>query len=297
MDLKFSYEMNASYNTEDVMGIVVHALPLRDVSSGSNIKDLIIVNAESRPMILTLWNDFAKEEDQQLASTRPTSKVVVAMRVRVTTFNLLSVTTTNATTIMINPPMAEAVTLKQWYIDHKEEVNHQLELKVYQDPEFLLPPPNESEIISVNSALNNLQTTSYWFTTCQNCKKGLRAQVGWIVKCTQCKAKGQVEPRCRFTLGIEDNTGHIQAVISGLEAEQLLPMTATHVSLKKSQDRDESNYVVVVVYVNEDNIEPIMLVEETNTYVDPHILGKQPTAEKSEDKLEDRLESRLAMLE
>ncbi|CAA0842775.1 Unknown protein, partial [Striga hermonthica] len=163
----------------------------------------------------------------------------------------LSVTTTHLGTIMINPPMAETVVLKQWYIEHKEEVNRQLELKVYENPEFLLPPPNETEIISVHSALQNLQTlktawvrgkaslaygqTSYWFTACYKCKKGLRAQVGWIVTCPNCKSEGPVEPRCRFTLAIEDNSGLIQAVISGPKAEQLLPMTAAQMSLNKNQ--------------------------------------------------------------
>ncbi|GER52214.1 DNA helicase homolog [Striga asiatica] len=227
---------------QNVMGVVVHVLPQKDASSTSNTKNLVIVNAVNRPMIFTLWGEFAKEEGQQLASTLATGNIIVATRVRVTTFNLLSLTTTHLSTIMINPPMAESVSLKQWYIDHKEEVNHQLELKVYENPEFLLPPPNESQIISVHSALKNLQTavlafgqTSYWFTACHNCKKGLRAQIGWIVTCPHCKAEGPVEPRSRFTLGIEDNTGLIQAVISGPEADQLLPMTAAQMSLNKNQ--------------------------------------------------------------
>ncbi|GER41328.1 replication protein A 70 kDa DNA-binding subunit A [Striga asiatica] len=252
-------------------------------------------------------NEFAKEKGEQLASTLPTGNIIVAMRVKVTTFNLLSVRTTHINTMMINPPMAEVITLKQWYIDHKEEVNHQLELKVYKNPEFLLPPPNESEIISVHSALKNLQTTSYWFTACHNYKKGLRAQVGWIVICPQCKAEGPVEPRCRFTLGIEDNIGLIQAVISGPEAEQLLLMTTAQICLNKNQlenamgveanfekkqitcfvrhyisdyqDKNESSFVVVVVYVNEDNVEDILPVDETNTSVHPHRLDKHVAIE------------------
>ncbi|GER31533.1 nucleoid occlusion protein, partial [Striga asiatica] len=51
-----------------------------------------------------------------------------------------------------------------------------------------------------------------------------------------CKIHLQEYDKLRiFTLGIEDNTGLIQAVISGPEAEQLLPMTATQMSLNKNQ--------------------------------------------------------------
>ncbi|CAA0840024.1 Unknown protein, partial [Striga hermonthica] len=234
-----------------VMGIVVHALSPKDLSSKPNTKNLVIVNAENKPMILTLWNEYAHQEGEQLANTVPTGNIVIAMRVRVTTFNLLSLTTTYGSNIMINPPMAEAAALKQWYLEHKEEVAHLLEQKAYTDPEFLLPPPNESEILSVQSALKNLHIlktawvrgkavlthgqTSYWFTACQNCKKSLKAQIGWTVTCIHCNIEGPVEPRCRFTLGIEDNSGLIQAVISGPEAEQLLPLTAAQMSLNKNQ--------------------------------------------------------------
>ncbi|CAA0841939.1 Unknown protein [Striga hermonthica] len=308
---------------QNVIGVVVHALPPKNLSAKSTTKELIIVNAENKPMILTLWNEFAKEEGAQLASTLPTGNIIVAMRVRVTTFNLLSVTTTYQSNIMINPPMAEAATLKQWYLKHKDEVSHLLELKVYKDPEFLLPPPNESEIISVQTALKNLHIlktawirgtavlthgqTSYWTTVCQTCKKALRAQVGWIITCTKCNTEGPVEPWCRFTLGIEDNSGLIQAVISGPEAEQLLPMTAAQMSLNKNhlqtameveanfekkhitcfirhyipdyQDGDESGYAVVVVYINEENIEPEIPVDETATLVHQQALGKQVLVE------------------
>ncbi|GER51186.1 glycine decarboxylase P-protein 1 [Striga asiatica] len=111
----------------------------------------------------------------------------------------------------------------------------------------------------------------------------------------------------RFTLGIEDNTGLIQAVISGPEAEQLLPMTAAQMSLNKNQlenameveanfqkkqitcyvrhyiseyqDKNESNFAVVVVYVNEDNIEDMLPLDETNTSVHSQRLGKQVAVE------------------
>ncbi|CAA0817103.1 Unknown protein, partial [Striga hermonthica] len=68
----------------------------------------------------------------------------------------LSLTTVYGNNIMINPPMAEAAALKHWYLEHKQEVAHLVEQKVYRDPKFLLPPPNESEILSVQSTLKNL---------------------------------------------------------------------------------------------------------------------------------------------
>ncbi|CAA0823640.1 Unknown protein [Striga hermonthica] len=222
MSQKYLHINQVDLNTEDVMGIVVHALSPKDLSSKPNTKNLVIVNAENKPMILTLWNEYAKQEGEQLANTVPTGNIVIATRVRVTTFNLLSLTTTYGSNIMINPPMAEAAALKHW---------------------------------------------------------------------------------CRFTLGIEDNSGLIQAVISGPEAEQLLPLTAAQMSLNKTQietameveanfeekqitcfirhyipdyqGSDESGYAVVVVYINEDNIEPIMPMEETNISAHSHTLGKQ----------------------
>ncbi|CAA0827071.1 Unknown protein, partial [Striga hermonthica] len=108
---------------------------------------------------------------------------------------------------------------------------------------------------------------------------------------------------CRFTLTIEDNTGLLEAVISGPEAEQLLPITAAQMSLKKNQlenameveanfekkqitcfirhyiseyqDKNESSFAVVVVYANEGNIEDIQPVTETSNSGHSQRLGKQ----------------------
>ncbi|GER45217.1 replication factor A, partial [Striga asiatica] len=116
-----------------------------------------------------------------------------------------------------------------------------------------------------------LGQSSYWSTACPNCNKVLHAQVGWIVICTQCKEEGDVQPRCKFTIGIEDMAGVLHASASGPEAEVLLLITAAEMSLSRNHakncvdvesnfqsktitcfGRDESRFAIVVLYVNDD---------------------------------------------
>ena len=40
-----------------------------------------------RPMLLTLWNEFEANEGAQLANTIANNNIIIAMRVKVTTFN------------------------------------------------------------------------------------------------------------------------------------------------------------------------------------------------------------------
>ncbi|GER49472.1 replication factor A [Striga asiatica] len=132
--------------------------------------------------------------------------------------------------------------------------------------------------------------SSYWSTACPNCNKVLQAQVGWIVTCTQCKEEGEVQPRCKFTIGIEDKTGVLHASASGPEAEVLLPITTAEMSLSRNhakncvdvesnfqsktitcfvrhyisdyQGKDESRFAIVVLYVNDDEDDNQNLVQE-----------------------------------
>ncbi|CAA0819352.1 Unknown protein, partial [Striga hermonthica] len=70
---------------QNVMGVVVHVFPLK---AGKNqTRDIVIVNEEKICMLLTLWSDYCLHEGSQLANTMASCNVIVAMRVKVTTFN------------------------------------------------------------------------------------------------------------------------------------------------------------------------------------------------------------------
>ncbi|XP_027109413.2 replication protein A 70 kDa DNA-binding subunit B-like [Coffea arabica] len=196
-------------------------------------------------MLLTLWNEFQEYEGNILVNTIATAPMIFAMRVKVSTFNSLSLTTIGLSCILINPPVHDELPRREWYSIHKDEVKILLEAKAYKDPEFLLPPPNQEDIKTIHDALISFGTqktawisgtvqlsfgqTRFWYTACSNCLKTVEADTDWIIKCSSCRQEAEVELRCRIGITLTDPTASIQCLISGKEAERLIQLTATEV--------------------------------------------------------------------
>ncbi|GER42572.1 replication protein A 70 kDa DNA-binding subunit [Striga asiatica] len=123
----------------------------------------------------------------------------------------LSLTTRLPSAILINPPMREAIILKQWYVDQKDVHNSFVTKEAFKDPLVVLPPPNEKDIISIQEALATLKVNksawvrgvaslamnqkSLWFTACSNCQKEIGAPINWDMNCTLCGEDSMVVAR------------------------------------------------------------------------------------------------------
>ncbi|CAA0842067.1 Unknown protein [Striga hermonthica] len=143
-----------SENLQNILGVVVHAFEQKQRGFDSIMRDIVIVNTENMPMILTLWNEFATTEGQQLATGINAGNVIIAMRVRVTTFNGISLSTKSTSALLINPPTPEANDLKQWYIQNRLDIDNLIIARAFTDPAALLPRPPAENIMSIETYLN-----------------------------------------------------------------------------------------------------------------------------------------------
>ncbi|GER27370.1 DNA replication factor A protein 1 [Striga asiatica] len=134
---------------QNVQGVVAHTFELKDVGVDA-------VNS-GQPRI----------EDSQLAQTINAGNVVVAMRVKVTTFHGLSLSTRAASSILINPltPAATssilinpltpaATTLKHWCLQNKPAVLELIATDAYKKAAILLPPPKSEDIKTIATLLS-----------------------------------------------------------------------------------------------------------------------------------------------
>nr|XP_027121389.1 uncharacterized protein LOC113738402 [Coffea arabica] len=144
-------------------------------------------------MLMTLWNEFEHDEGSKIADMISTAPLIIALRVKVTTFNILSFTTRYSSGILISPPLPDDLSFKQWFTLNKEEIQNLLNAKTYSDANYLLPPPNEEDIkaISTFQASFPIQKatwvqgtvklaygfTKYWTTACVNCHKIVNVNV------------------------------------------------------------------------------------------------------------------------
>ncbi|XP_027177835.1 replication protein A 70 kDa DNA-binding subunit B-like [Coffea eugenioides] len=239
-----------SENLCNIRGFVIQALPVKQTDLDSSSRDIIVVNEEKKLMLMTLWNEFEYDEGSKIADTISTAPLIIALRVKVTTFNTLSFTTRYSSGILINPPLPDDLSFRQWFSLNEEEIKNSLDAKTYNNANCLLPPPNEEDIkaISTFQASFPIQKTAwvqgtvklaygfikYWTTACVNCHKIVNADIDWIIHCPSCKQQSEVELRARIPIIITDASSSIHCIISGEDAEKMIEFTP--LQLKQAQE-------------------------------------------------------------
>ncbi|KAI3718449.1 hypothetical protein L6452_19321 [Arctium lappa] len=120
---------------------------------------------KKRPIILTLWNHFADNEGQILENLIDPPAMIFGLRLKVSSFNGLSLTTRNGSGILINPPVSEDLQLNNRYIptddryhENRSEIEKLLDQKAFRNMDALLPPPKQIDIIPIATYLANLKT-------------------------------------------------------------------------------------------------------------------------------------------
>nr|GEV91169.1 hypothetical protein [Tanacetum cinerariifolium] len=79
-------------------------------------RNLVIVEEEKKLLLMTLWNQFDDKEGNTLAGMIGSGPMIFDMRLKVTTFNCLSLTTTRGMSgFMINPPVSPDLQMQPWY--------------------------------------------------------------------------------------------------------------------------------------------------------------------------------------
>lgn len=79
------------------------------------------------------------------------------MRVKVTTFNSLSLTTRLASCLLVNLPTPQTTALRQWYDQNQHEIAQLIEESSYKNSTKLQPPPKNNDIISIGNAMSILK--------------------------------------------------------------------------------------------------------------------------------------------
>ncbi|KAL7603866.1 hypothetical protein Lser_V15G17117 [Lactuca serriola] len=219
------YKHAETDNCQDIKGIVIECFDtqiLEDREKPTKKRDIVVVNQEKKPMIVTLWNGYADEEGSNLQNTIRTAPIIYGLKLKVTTFNGVSLTMRNSFGIMINPPSTQDQELRNWYNENKSEVSKLLEQKAYKNTDLLLPYPEEEDVISIAEATEPMTTS-------------IDADNTWIVTCSACKTESEVQLISRATIEIDDGTGTIRTVISTPEIEKFI-------SSSPAQVRDAEEY-------------------------------------------------------
>ncbi|CAI9760136.1 unnamed protein product [Fraxinus pennsylvanica] len=101
----------------DIIGIAIDIFPKRVIQvhdNQSTVQDVILINERFETRILQMWDNFVSNECHTVCNTITKKPVLVGSRLKVTSFNGISVSTKLNSSVLINPPFEQVLQLKNW---------------------------------------------------------------------------------------------------------------------------------------------------------------------------------------
>ncbi|GER30848.1 replication protein A 70 kDa DNA-binding subunit, partial [Striga asiatica] len=151
----------------------------------------------------------------------------------------------------------------QEYIDNKNHVTQLVNEETYKNTDKLIPMPEITAIVTVQDAVAVMRSVKtcwisekikfiqdnrpLWTTTCHICRKNYNMLPNTPMKCRICREDSHVEARCRLPITIEDQTGTMNAVIYGEDAELLITYSGNQLYEADQQGRDLSKEIAASV--------------------------------------------------
>ncbi|XP_071921453.1 replication protein A 70 kDa DNA-binding subunit B-like isoform X2 [Coffea arabica] len=233
----------------NVMGVVIHALPPRDVyfeGSKRHGRDYIIVDQCKRPVVLTLWDDYKVIEGHVINESMASIPIIIAMRLRVTKHNYLSLSTQPSSVIIVAPNVLEARHLDDWSnANISKLVRMVFDDMAYLDPCILLPPVRDATFTPIYNVIS--QATSdqgtfwikgrveiawplahFWHMACPHCYEPYEFSSTLGIICLSCGQGMHEFPRAWVRLTVFDNTGYVNVIALGPEAENLIGLSVAN---------------------------------------------------------------------
>ncbi|XP_071933262.1 replication protein A 70 kDa DNA-binding subunit B-like [Coffea arabica] len=231
---------------EDIMPVKFNYTQFTDLAQYVDRKDKSVaaycLHVRSQAVMLSMWDDFIKNEGQQIIAEIGNYPVIICRRLKVNNYNGVALSTWFDSAILVDPPVQEARELKNWAIRNTKLLAAIIDEKSYikYNPQISAKPDQKTILISnVRPSQKNIWVKArfsfqhifqkYWYMSCKKCCRGTAAADGVIFMCNTCKEKHPAQPRCRFDMDLCDDTGAITASVFGEQAEKLLKFTALEI--------------------------------------------------------------------
>ncbi|XP_057871294.2 replication protein A 70 kDa DNA-binding subunit B [Cryptomeria japonica] len=252
----------------DVIGVVQSVstvLSIRRKSNNEEIpkRDITMADESKKTVTLSLWNDLAKKEGQELLDIVDSGPVIAVKGIRVGDYAGVSLSTTGRSTVMINPDFPEAQKLRSWY-DTDGRGSSMLSLgstlsggtpirgsrSLYSDRAFLseITDPSVGEgkpaYFNVKVYISFIKPDqAMWYRACKTCNRKVTEEIGSGYWCEGCQ-KHEDESSLRYIMVVKasDSSGEAWLSVFNEHAEQILGHTADELAAIKSKEADEKAY-------------------------------------------------------
>nr|XP_027108928.1 replication protein A 70 kDa DNA-binding subunit B-like [Coffea arabica] len=250
-------------NTDiDVLGIVAEVHP-RIQRATTATREVVLIDKSMMPVILTLWGEHETDEGQALANIIDTMPLIVALRIKVSSYHTLNLSTKFGSSILLNPPIQQAADLKHWAIENEAEIKKLIAEKAYHNRVKLLSQPRDDELTTIQDFLAFPTKKAYWlrgtpklldksqrlwYNACPQCHKSFRAKPIWKIVCTSCNKHVNIVTRCRLTVELADYSGVLTLDLYDNDPLQLLPFTLSQ--MQELENKHELNYQAIEEAIN-----------------------------------------------
>ncbi|XP_027185593.1 uncharacterized protein LOC113783610 isoform X1 [Coffea eugenioides] len=101
----------------DILAVVIFVSPVTPFTSKfgtGRVQKFVVIKKEKLPLQLSLFNEFIDNEGRKIAENMNNFLVIVCRRLKVKSFNGIALSTRKNSAILIDPPIQEAMQLKNW---------------------------------------------------------------------------------------------------------------------------------------------------------------------------------------
>nr|GMC83984.1 replication protein A 70 kDa DNA-binding subunit B-like [Ipomoea batatas] len=228
----------------DVLAIVICKLPRQYITTRNgqqDINEFVIINEESKPVIITLWGNFVMTEGIQIDLQLSQGKfpIVIAQGVHVNAFQGITLSTRYDTTIEVNPPGQHATVLNKWKDNNLSVIYKTIVDKTYLDSFLTLsnalqqPKCTFAEIdnelkqkpvawVRGKLRMKNVGPLEYYIG-CNYCNKTVNSIEGLKLHCLYCgQTDGLTVRRYKLNVEISDGSTIVQATLFNHDVHRLM---------------------------------------------------------------------------
>ncbi|GMM57170.1 replication factor A subunit protein [Maudiozyma humilis] len=264
-------ENQEANSTVDVVGIIQTVNPHFELTSRAGKKfdrrDIVIVDDSNYSITVGLWNQMA------IDFNLPEGSVVAIKGVRVSDFGGKSLSMGFNSTLVPNPEIPEAFSLKGWYDTTGRTSNFtSLKQEVGSGPggdstKFIaqritilkaqndnLGRSEKGDYFTIKAAINFLKVDNFAYPACSNdnCNKKVIEEPDGTWRCEKCDTNNAA-PQWRYmlTVSVLDETNQLWLTLFNEQAEQLLGVDATELVRLKDEEPDQFTKVTQSIQMNQ----------------------------------------------
>ncbi|KAH7656688.1 Replication factor A protein 1 [Dioscorea alata] len=257
----------------DIIGIVVSVNPsvtiLRKNGMETQRRILNLKDASGRSVEVTLWGEFCNREGRELQEMFDSSAFpVLAVKAgKVNDFSGKSVGTISSTQLFINPNIAEAQNLRDWFdregktttsLSISKDVmpgSHRNEVRktVAQIKDEGLGRGDKPDWITIKATISFIKTDNFCYTACplmigdRKCSKKVTKQGNGRWCCDRCDRElEECDYRYLLQAQVQDHTGVTWVTAFQESGEEILGCTAKELNTIKYEAQDDSRFGEII---------------------------------------------------